>query len=204
MIDSSLLKQYMKVNSQIQKYEFDFNFWNDLFLNTDCSQHHDSCNCAWDHFQRAEQARAMLKFLENEKLKLQNQYDLKKKSSNLIYAITIGSSQKTDVNPCLNLWHRFSNSADGKRTLYKEAYFEKGENGYIHIHAYIEKESKFSMSIPKLRKRYGTYKGKQHNFDIKRLIGVDAIKWKNYIKKDSSKPWNSQVNSLISQTTQEL
>jgi hypothetical protein len=72
------------------------------------------------------------------------------------------------------------------------------------IHAYVTKESKFSMSINKLRKRYGTYKGKQHNFDIKRLIGVEAIKWKNYIKKDSLKSWNKKVNSLISQTTQEL
>jgi hypothetical protein len=53
------------------------------------------------------------------------------------------------------------------------------------------------MSMPKIRKSYGSYKGKQHNFDIKRLKGVGIKKWENYIKKDAKNAWNMEGNKLF-------
>jgi hypothetical protein len=191
---TTIIDEAISIQNKIKRYENDRDFWWDIF-------HKQGGE---DNYLNLLKYENKLTYYRKRYMHIKEKYDLKKTSSNLIYAITIGSSEKTDVNPCLDLWHRFSNSADGKRLIQKEAYFERGDNGYIHIHAYVTKESKFSMSINKLRKRYGTYKGKQHNFDIKRLIGVEAIKWKNYIKKDSLKSWNKKVNSLISQTTQEL
>ncbi|PAT00920.1 hypothetical protein CI105_09335 [Candidatus Izimaplasma bacterium ZiA1] len=117
--------------------------------------------------------------------------------NNLTYAITIGSSEKDDYKPCLSLYNRFINSADAKDFLDVNAYFEKGKKGYIHIHASITKSRKFSMSKAKLGQRYGKYKGKQCNFDVKRLIGLDIVKWKQYIKKDSQNSWNLIVNKHL-------
>lgn len=195
---SSLLPTYMKLTNEIQKQEFEFDFYNTLFLDTDCSEHHDTCNCAWEHFQRAEQARAMLKILNDKKDQMNAEYDLKKTSSYLTYGLTIGSAEKDNTEPCLYLWNKFINSADGKRCNDVEAFFEKGDNGYIHIHAIFTRQTKFSRSINELRKRFGKYKGKQHNFDPIRLKGIDIVKWKNYIRKDSQKLWNKTVNPLIS------
>ncbi len=200
MIYSSLLPDYIKLTSQLSRYNFDFNFYNDLFLNTDCSQHHDSCNCAWDHFQKAEHARAMANFLESKKQAMQDEYDLKKNYSNtniLTYALTIGSAEETDIKPCLYLWNRFINSADGKKLYDVEKYFERGKNNKIHIHAIFKKEAKFSRSFNEIRKRFGIYKTKQHNFDLKRLMGLAIPKWKNYIKKDSQNAWNVIQNNTL-------
>lgn len=200
MIYSYILSQYQKVLQQIQKYEFEFNFYNNLFLTNDCKDHHELCNCAFAHFKKAEEARAMLKILEGQKLELQTQYDLKKTSSNnniLTYGLTIGSAEKTDIQPCLYLWNKFINSADGKRCNNVEAFFEKGDSGHIHIHAIFTRTQKFSRSINELRKRFGIYKGKQHNFDPVRLKGLEIVKWKNYIRKDSKKTWNSSVNNSL-------
>lgn len=198
MSHSYNLQKYNKILMDIQKYEHQFEFYNSLFLDNDCNDHHPSCNCAFDHFQKSEEARAMLKLLEEERSVMNAQYDLKKTSSYLTYGLTIGSSEKTDTQPCLYLWDRFINSADGKRCHDVEAYFEKGDNGYIHIHAILRRDQKFSMSFAKLRKRYGIRNKKQHNFDPIRLkTNLDIIKWKNYIKKDSHKSWNSKHNNSI-------
>lgn len=188
-----LIDQAIQCQNKIARYTSDRDFWWDIF-------HKEGGISNYNNLLESEDK---LTYWEDMYKNICEQYDLKKTSSNLVYGLTIGSSEKTNTDPCLYLWHRFSNSADGKRLIQKEAYFEKGDNGYIHIHAYLKKEHKFSMSIRKLQKRYGTYKGKQHNFDLKRLKGIDQVKWKNYIKKDSKKSWNLKVNSLISQTTQE-
>jgi hypothetical protein len=190
----------MKLTSQLSRYNLDYNFYNDLFLNTDCSQHHDSCNCAWKHFQKAEYARSMVNFLESKKLALQDEYDIKKNYSNtniLTYALTIGSAEEIDIKPCLYLWNRFINSADGKKLYDVEKYFERGGNNKIHIHAIFKKDSKFSRSFNELRKRFGIYNKKQHNFDLKRLTGLAIPKWKNYIKKDSLNAWNKDANIIL-------
>ncbi len=198
---SFLLPTYIKLSNQILKLEFEFQFYNNLFLDNDCSEHHESCNCAWDNFKRAEQARAMLEILHAKQKDMQLEYDLKKTYSNnsiLTYGLTIGSAEKTNTDPCLYLWNKFINSADGKRCSNIEAYFEKGDNGYIHIHAIFTRTQKFQRSINELRKRFGKYKDKQHNFDPVRLKGLEIVKWKNYIKKDSTKDWNKTQNPLIS------
>jgi len=154
---------------------------------------------AWKSFSEAE---AMLKLVEHELEEMRDSYAesyLNKTSTNNNnhYAITIGSAEKDDTEPCQALWERFTSSADGKDFVASEAYFEKGDNGYIHIHALIEKTKGWSMSMPKLRKRYGKHKNKQHNFDIKRLNGIGIIKWQNYIKKDSNNTWNKLVNAKL-------
>jgi hypothetical protein len=192
-----LIDQAIQCQNKIVRYKTDRDFWWDIF-------HKEGGITNYNNLLESENK---LTYWEDMYKNICEQYDLKKTSSNLVYGLTIGSSEKNNTDPCLYLWHRFSNSADGKRLIQKEAYFERGENGYIHIHAYLKKEHKFSMSINKLRKRYGTYKGKQHNFDLVRLKGIDQVKWQNYIKKDSKKSWNLNVNSLISlnsATTQEL
>lgn len=197
MSHSYNLQKYQKILSDISKYEHQFEFYNSLFLDNDCADHHHSCNCAFDHFQKSEEARAMLKSLQDDKDQMNAEYEEKKISKHLVYALTIGSSEKTDIQPCLFLWNRFINSADGKRCYNVEAFFEKGKNGYIHIHAYLCKDQKLSMSFNKMRKRYGIYKGKQCNFDLKSLNGLARVKWKNYIQKDCQKSWNLDANNNI-------
>ena len=200
MSHSYNLQKYQKILSDISKYEHQFEFYNSLFLDNDCYNHHDSCNCAFDHFQKSEEARAMLKILEHQKDIMNCEYEEKKISKYLVYGLTIGSSEKTDIQPCLFLWNRFINSADGKRCYNVEAFFEKGKNGYIHIHAYLQRDQKFSMSFNKMRKRYGILKGKQCNFDLVNLKGLARVKWKNYIKKDSEKSWNKKSNNSIKES----
>jgi hypothetical protein len=182
-----LINEAIKCQNRIKRYTLDRDFWWDIF-------HKEGGERNYENLLEYEDK---LDYWNTQYNDIKELYE-KKLSSNLVYAITIGSCEKTDVNPCLNLWNRFSDSADGKRLISSEAYFERGENGFIHIHAYVQKESKFSMSINKMRQRYGRYKGKQHNFDIRRLIGLDQVKWKNYIKKDSHLEWNKKQNSLIS------
>lgn len=194
----NMLDTMGKLLTQIEKAKFEFEFYNTLWENNNCQDHSDHCNCCWEHFKKAEDARELLKMLRQQKLDLEEKY-IKKSSTNynnsqLIYGITIGSSEKSSTLPCETLWTRFTKSADFKRCSNVQAYFEKGENGYIHIHAILYREKGWSMSINKLRKRYGVLNGKQHNFFIKRLKGIDIKKWEYYIKKDSNKPWNVKAN----------
>ena len=157
------------------------------------------------------EAQDELKYWQDQYAVCEQKYnELKNKTysnNKLIYAITIGSAETDNTTPCKALWNRFINSADGKRCYEVQAFFEKGENGYIHIHAIVHRDQKWSMSIRKLQTRYGKYQNKQHNFDIKRLHGLDANKWQNYIRKDSHKEWNKKANEFFlsnSDTPQEL
>jgi len=189
----NLISQYIKIQANIARVTLHRDFYWDQFMK----------HGGYDNHKEVEEAEYVLKYFEAQKLSLQTQYDVLKNktysnSNNLHYAITIGSPSKTNIEACLSLWDRFSGSADGKNFVSSHAYFEKGDNGYIHIHALIEKTNGFSMSIGKLRTRYGKHKGKQHNFDIKRLKGIEINKWENYIKKDSHKPWNKSVNHFLS------
>ena len=121
------------------------------------------------------EAQDELKYWQDQYAVCEQKYnELKNKTysnNKLIYAITIGSAETDNTTPCKALWNRFINSADGKRCYEVQAFFEKGENGYIHIHAIVHRDQKWSMSIRKLQTRYGKYQNKQHNFDIKRPPG---------------------------------
>jgi hypothetical protein len=184
---SEMSKKITLKNSAQEQLEF---WWN-RFLANDGPD-------AYNNFVRYE---IECKLLDYEMEKLSDEYDRLKNiistKSNNFYAITIGSAEKTNVTPCLDLWKRFVGSADCKDFVTADAYFERGDNGYIHIHALIEKTRKWSMSMSKLRKRYGKYKGKQHNFDIKRIKGLEIKKWGQYIKKDINKPWNKTHNNSL-------
>jgi hypothetical protein len=189
----NLISQYIKINATIARVNLHRDYYWNLFMKEGGYENH----------KEVEEAESVLSYFESLKLSLQTQYDVLKNktssnSNNLHYAITIGSPSKTNIEACLSLWNRFKGSADGKNFVSSHAYFEKGDNGYIHIHALIEKQHGFSMSTGKLRTRYGKHKGKQHNFDIKRLKGIEINKWENYIKKDSHKTWNKSVNNILS------
>ncbi len=173
-----------------------------LEFSRDLSWEHFMNNMGFFAYKSYTDAEAMLKSVEDQLDHLREVFAEthlnKTYSNNNYYAITIGSAEKDNTTPCLSLWKRFLGSADGKDFVASEAYFERGDNGYIHIHALVQKTKGWSMSMPKLRKRYGNHKGKQHNFDIKRISGIGIVKWQNYIKKDSLKPWNMEVNKLLS------
>ncbi len=166
-------------------------FWWDRFMKNNGPD-------SYNEFVKYEMEVAVLDLKMN---KLSEEYEILKNkistNSNNFYAITIGSAEKTNVSPCLDMWKRFIDSADGKDFVTSEAFYEKGDNGYIHIHALIEKTKKWSMSMPKIRTRYGKYKGKQHNFDIKSLHGLEIIKWRQYIKKDAGNAWNKTNNNTL-------
>ncbi len=190
---NNIISQYIKNQLKILRVNHERDYFWDQF----------NKHGGYDNYKELQEAEDILIYLHSEKLALQTQYDvLKNKTSsnnnNLHYAITIGSPSKTSIDACLSLWNRFKGSADGKNFISTHAYFEKGDNGYIHIHALIEKQNGFSMSTGKLRTRYGKHKGKQHNFDIKRLKGIEINKWGNYIKKDSHKTWNKTVTHFLS------
>ena len=186
-----LVSEYAKKYSRKNTLEKQKEFWWARFME----------NNGYESYKTFHKLETECKQLGEELLSLEEAYDaLKDKisvNSNNYYAVTIGSAEKDDTGPCLDLWKRFVGSADGKDFVEKKAYFERGDNGYIHIHALVEKTKGWSMSMPKLRKRYGNYKGKQHNFDIKRLKGVGIKKWENYIKKDSKNAWNMEANNLF-------
>lgn len=153
-----------------------------------------------DCYYQLSDVEADLQQIKSEMDQLQAEYDERKNissNSKLAYALTIGSAEKEDHKPCLSLFKRFTQSAlcSGSDIL---GYFEKGDNGYIHIHAIIYRSSKFKLSFNEIRKRYGLHNGKYHNFDLKRISGLDISKWKNYIKKDSLLPWNTTVNAFLS------
>lgn len=153
-----------------------------------------------DCYYQLSEVESEIQMLKSEMDKLEVSYDEEKNissNSKLAYALTIGSAETEDHTPCLSLYKRFTTSAlcSGTDIL---GYFEKGDNGYIHIHAIIYRNSKFKLSLNEIRKRYGSHNGKQHNFDLKRITGLEIPKWKNYIKKDNHLEWNSKVNPLIS------
>jgi hypothetical protein len=183
--DSSVLQ------TKICHAKSDVDFWWNIFQKQG----------GFDNYKMLSDAEAMLKNYEHQYKILEDNYNqlknISSNNNNLVYAITIGSGEQTNTEPCESLWNRFINSADGKKCNDIEAYFERGSNGYIHIHAIVSRDQKWSMSINKLRQRYGKYQGKQHNFDVRRLIGIDQTKWRNYIKKDSEHPWNRKVNSFF-------
>ena len=152
-----------------------------------------------ENFFKVEDYMAKKRALQKEYKMLCDLYDQKQNThinGPLCYALTIGSAEKEDIQPCLQLYNRFKESKDmfGAQI---EGYFEKGENGYIHIHAIIERSVKFPRSIAQLRQRHGKYREKMHNFDIKRISGISINKWKNYIKKDYKEPWNEKVNEVL-------
>ncbi|AXH74650.1 MAG: putative replicase [Circoviridae sp.] len=199
-IISSLVNQSIKLTNRIRELQRDYEFYNDLFTQSSCHEHGSYCDCVYANFMKGEQISDTIALLKHYRQELSDTYDeLKNKtySNGIYYAITIGSAEKNDTNPCSTLWHRFKDSADAKDFLTQEAYFERGENGYVHIHAIVQKSKGWSMSIKKLQSRYGKYKEKQHNFDIKRLKGLDITKWTNYIKKDAGLPWNTIVNECL-------
>lgn len=186
-----LIDSYGKFLFKKKHLEFQKEFWWNIF----------SSKGGFDNYKKYSEAEAMAKFVEAELDRLRvmyaEHYEKKISSNSKYYAITIGSAEKDDIGPCYDLWNRFIDSADGKDFVTAKGFFEKGDNGYIHIHALIEKTKGWSMSMPKIRSRYGKYKGKQHNFDIKRISGIEITKWQNYIKKDSTKQWNLTVNDKL-------
>ncbi len=197
---SSLVNQSIKLTNYIMKLQVELDFYDNLFMQSECHEHSSYCDCAYANFKRTQEIKALINICQAEKQELSDMYDrLKNKtfSNGIHYAITIGSAEKTNTEPCFTLWNRFLHSADAKDFVTQEAYFEKGENGYIHIHALVQKSKGWSMSSNKMRCRYGKYKGKQHNFDIKRLKGLEVTKWASYIKKDGDLPWNKTVNPTL-------
>ena len=101
------------------------------------------------------------------------------------YGYTIGSDEKESPATVMKLYRRFINSADFKNPISQEWYFEKGKEGYIHLHGIAEFAHRQKRSVNDLSTRYGKLNGKQYNFFNKRLkYSLDVIKWKKYIKKD--------------------
>ncbi len=180
----------IKLQREILEAESNANFYDRLYL---AGQNPE------ENFYKCEQYMAIKRILQEEYKMLCELYDQKQNThinGPLYYALTIGSAEKEDIQPCLELYNRFKESKDmfGAQI---EGYFEKGENGYIHIHAIIQRNVKFPRSIPQMRQRHGKYREKMHNFDIKRLSGISINKWKNYIKKDYKEPWNEKVNEVL-------
>ena len=184
-----LIDNAIKLQNQMRKAEFDRDFWWKIFSEEGGEY----------PFYQLREAEDQIENLKSQYQEIEELYEKKTSTNNnnLTYALTIGSSEKEDHTPCMHLYNKFISSADCNDAQHM-GYFEKGDNGYIHIHAIITKNSKFKRSINEMRKRHGTYKGKQHNWDLKRITGLEIPKWKNYIKKDSQQKWNSQVNLLLS------
>lgn len=185
----SLVDQAIKIQNQLQQCQNDIDFWWDRF-------NADGGETPFYSLTDAETLKASLQ-LELETLTIQyEKKNISSNNNNLTYALTIGSPEKEDHEPCYGLYKRFVQSS-----LCNDAefvgYFEKGDNGYIHIHATITKNKKFPLSVNEIRKRYGKHKNKQFNFDIKRIIGLEIPKWNNYIKKDNGNNWNTSVNTLL-------
>lgn len=186
----SLTQQAINAQNEIAKCERNISTWWKIFHQLGGEDNYNTLEL-WEE---------ALKIATERYDNIKIEYDLKNKrssNSNNHYAITIGSAEKSNTGPCLSLWKRFISSADGKKLCEKKAFFERGENGYIHIHAVIQKPTKLSMSFKKLAQRYGKYKGKQHNFDVKPLSGLSIIKWRQYIEKDSKKSWNKTNNIYL-------
>ena len=184
------VEKAIQLQNSIKKLESQYNTQYDYFMMVGGETEHD----------KLLELENQIFYLKNLYTDLSHEYEeknLNHNNNNFTYALTIGSSETTDIQPCLDMWHHFLSSADGKDFMDYRAYFEKGENQNIHIHAVIQKTKKFSMSFKKLGQRYGKRLGVQHNFDIKKLTGLDILKWKNYIKKDAHKDWNSKVNPKI-------
>ncbi len=179
----------IKLQREILEAKNDAQFYDRLYLTGQNPE---------ENFYKVEHYMAIKRALEEEYNMLCELYDQKNNTQNnqLSYALTIGSAEKENVQPCLELYNRFKESKDmfGAQI---EGYFEKGENGYIHIHAIITRNVKFPRSIPQLRNRYGKYRQKMHNFDIKRISGISINKWKIYIQKDKNNPWNKEQNPKI-------
>ena len=197
---SDLVNQSINLTNKIMKLQVELDFYDNLFMQSKCHEHSSYCDCAYANFRKAEEIQMLINIYQAKKQDICVMYDrLKNKtySNGIYYAITIGSAEKNSTEPCFTLWNRFIHSADAKDFVTKEAYFEKGENGYIHIHALVQKSKGWSMSTNKMRIRYGKYKQKQHNFDIKRLKGLEITKWSGYIKKDRELPWNKIVNPTL-------
>jgi len=188
---ATLIEHSSKLTTRILAVKNDRDFWWRVF----------SQNGGYHNYKQLEEAEAMLKYYESEyercRLRYNQLKNISSNNNNLVYAITIGSAERVNTVPCESLWNRFINSADGKRCDDVQAFFEKGDNGYIHIHAIVTRDQKWSRSIKQLQQRYGKYQGKQHNFDIKRLHGIEQNKWKNYIRKDSHKEWNKKANEFF-------
>ena len=189
---NDLINDAVKTSIQIQRLKDMEDFWYNIFMKKG----------GWDNYTNFNDAQKARRYYEEYYMKLSLEYDEKysknKISDKIYYAITIGSAEKDNIKPCLDLYNKFKNSADGKKCLDTQAFFEKGKNGYIHIHLLTSRTEKWARSFKQLSLRYGKYKGKQHNFDIKRLkTSVDVIKWKNYIKKDANDEWNKKVNQEL-------
>lgn len=184
-----LIDSAIKIQTKITKAEFDRDFWWKIFHDEGGEYPHEMLVQAEDQLNDLKQQYQQIEELYEKKISNNN--------NTLNYALTIGSSEKENHEPCMHLYNKFISSADCNDAQHM-GYFEKGDNGYIHIHAIITKPTKFKRSINEMRKRHGTYKGKQHNWDLKRITGLEIPKWKNYIKKDSQQKWNSSVNLLLS------
>lgn len=180
----------IRLQSDILEAENSANFYDRLYL---AGQNPE------ENFGKCEHYMAIKRELEEEYKMLCELYDQKTNThvnGPLCYALTIGSAEKENIQPCLELYNRFKESKDMFGASI-EGYFERGENGYIHIHAIITRHEKFRRSISQLRERHGKYRQKMHNFDIKRISGISINKWNNYIKKDSMEPWNAKVNGVL-------
>ena len=83
-------------------------FWWDRFMKNNGPD-------SYNEFVRYEMEVAVLDLKMN---KLSEAYEILKNkistNSNNFYAITIGSAEKTNVTPCVDMWKRFIDSADGK------------------------------------------------------------------------------------------
>lgn len=182
-----MLSQYIKLSDRVRNLTYLANDLDHFFLSgIDTYNSYVKCHEVLD----------VISDLQLQMEVLEQQYQSKSEPK-LAYALTIGSAEKTDIKPCMEILEKFKNSADYKGTTLCIAYFEKGENEYIHIHAYLERDVKWKRSYNELQKRHGKYRQKQHNFDIKRLSGLEMTKWKNYIKKDSRNSWNIKVNNNL-------
>lgn len=196
---SSLIEHSYKIAIKVEHAQEDFDRYNTYFLKYG----------GYDNFIKSEEARAMLKYYEAEydRLKLRyNEMTDKKLSKHLTYGITIGSAEKSDIGPCIDIFTKFVHSADCKENVHIEAFFEKGkESGRIHIHMLVKRTKKWPRSLKQLAKRHGKYKNKQHNFDVVPLkTNLDILKWEQYIKKDCSNIWNQKVNKNLTEILNSL
>lgn len=195
---SSLIEYSYKIAIKVEHAQNDFDRCNGYFLKYG----------GYDNFIQSEEARAMLKYYEAEYDRLQTRYDElshKKLSKVISYGVTIGSAEKSDIGPCIDIFTKFVHSADCKKNVCTQAYFEKGDSGYIHIHMLVTRSEKWPRSLKQLAKRHGKYKNKQHNFDVVPLkTPLDISKWGNYIKKDCSNIWNQKVNEKLTEILNSL
>lgn len=189
ILKSDLIDANIKAQKRMTELENEHNFHDRLYL----AGHNPE-----ENFYACEAIKEQK--LEHEQYiqQLNDQYDklFKEITHSNTYALTIGSAEREDIKPVLQLYNRFKDSSINSDSEF-EGYFEKGENGYIHIHAIITRKSRYVLSFANIKKRYGKYQQKQHNFDIKPLKGLEVTKWKQYIKKDSMEPWNANVNKKL-------